>query len=598
MKSETIKRLIRLLVLCSAVTTVLLCPRFVYTQDKAAQTPTQDQPANATPEPQPAVPPLAAAPPAEPSSTAATATLDGTQTKAAPTILKGNKKAKNAISKKKLKKHQKVKYRDLNVVMGIRKEVYFDFPVSTTNPPFATNKNVFDIKLEKKEQNPKLEKDRVVLTARSEGVTDLWVYDDKDILKFVYNVTVTRQNLKRVLGFLKQEFKNIEGLKMYIREQLIVLDGEILLPEDIARIHQVITGFENVFKIQFKLNPSLYNIIAEKMEKEIGLPDVHVEVINQRFVIKGNVKSRDEFDYVSYKAALYLPKYFYIPAYGDPTNAGDLVAPAEEFRDQPIINYFLTIAIPETPINKVIKIVVYFVELAKGFQNDFGFTWAPSLDTTNSKMNLTYSTNSKDSSGNEIQPFVGTITGIINNFIPKLKDAVDHKRGRVIQSAAISVEDGGKEGGTIQKMTSYPYLITAPNSAPTTQFAKVGIGVGLTPTILGNKATSADINLGIKITVSQVVSMSTIGVPVSSENSVSTYVNMKSDETAAIGGIVNNISSRSYGNGGADDNIIINLSRSKSFQKDKSQFVVFITPTILKSTSEGSEDAKEKFRIR
>jgi pilus assembly protein CpaC len=507
------------------------------------------------------------------------------------------KDAKKAVTgKKKLTKHQKVKYRDINVVLGIRKEVYFDFPLGEVRNP--TDTSIYRFEKNLKAQNPKLEKDRIIITGLKSGMTDLWVYDNQDVLKYVYNVTVTAQNLRRILLFLKKEFRSIEGLKMYIREQLIVLDGEILLPEDIARIHQVITGFENVFKLQFKLNPSLFNIIAEKMEKEIGLPDVHVEVINQRFVIKGNVKSKEEFNYVSYKAALYLPKYFYVPSVGEPTGAGDLIAPAEEFRDQPIINYFLTITEPDPPVNRVIKITVFFVEIAKNFQNDFGFTWAPSVDTDNSKMTFSYNTDTSAATTATAQPFIGTVTGIIQNFIPKLKDAVSHDRGRVIQSAAITVED--TKPGTIEKSTQYPYLVTAPNSSPTTQFASVGIGMGLTPTILGNKETSNDLNLALNVKVQQVVSMTSgvTGVPITATNAVTTQVNMKSEETAAIGGIINNTSTRAYGNNGGDDNIIINLSRSKNFKKNKSQFVVFITPTILKTTSEGSEEVKERYRIR
>ncbi|MEI6080215.1 MAG: hypothetical protein WCQ53_06250 [bacterium] len=567
MKNKLFKSIGRSLTICVLFSAGLMFTLDSFAQDQAAQA----QPAaQGTPTP----------PAAQPDGKAA----------AKPTT------KKEATSKKKLKKHQKVKYRDLNVVLGIRKEVYFNFPLGNIRPP--TDLSIFRFEKNTKEQNPKQDRDRIVITGLKTGMTDLWVYDNQDVLRFVYNVTVTPQNLKRILGFLKREFRNIEGLKMYIREQLIVLDGEILLPEDIARIHQVITGFEGVFKIQFKLNPSLYNIIAEKMEKEIGLPDVHVEVINQRFIIKGNVKNKDEFNYVTYKAALYLPKYFYKPYVNDPTASGDLVPPAEDFLDQPIINYFLTINEVDPPIGRVIKIIVYFVEIAKGFENNFGFTWAPSMDTQNSKMTLTYS-NQAAAAGTSPQPFIGTITGIIDNFIPKIKDAVDHKRGRVIQSAAISVEDG--KSGTIQKTTSYPYLVTTgtgANTAITPTTADVGIGIGLTPTVLGNKETSLDINLGININVSQVVSMTNIGVPVTSKDSVSTFINMKSDETAAIGGVVNNTSSRSYGNNGTDDNIIINLSRSKSFQRNKSQFVVFITPTLLKTASEGSEDAKEKFRIR
>jgi pilus assembly protein CpaC len=506
------------------------------------------------------------------------------------------KQTKDPAGKKKLTKHQRVKYRDLNVVLGIRKEVYFDFPLGEVRNP--TDTSIYRFEKNLKAQNPKLERDRLVITGLKSGMTDLWVYDNQDILRYVYNVTVTAQNLRRILLFLKKEFRNVEGLKMYIREQLIVLDGEILLPEDIARIHQVITGFEGVFKIQYRLNPSLFNIIAEKMQKEIGLPDVQVDVINQRFVIKGNVKSKEEFNYVSYKAALYLPKYFYVPSVGEPTGAGDLIAPAEEFRDQPIINYFLTITEPDPPINRVIKVAVFFVEIAKNFQNDFGFTWAPSVDTTNSKMTFSYSTDQSSTATAATQPFVGTVTGIINNFIPKLKDAVSHDRGRVVQSAAITIEDG--QQGTIEKGTQFPYLVTAPNSSPTTSFAKVGIGMGLTPTILGNKETSNDLKLAISVKVDQVVSMTSgvTGVPITATNAVTTFVNMKSEETAAIGGIINNTSTRAYGNSGGDDNIIINLSRSKNFKKNKSQFVVFITPTILKTTSEGSEEVKERYRIR
>ena len=104
--------------------------------------------------------------------------------------------------------------------------------------------------------------------------------------------------------------------------------------------------------------------------------------------------------------------------------------------------------------------------------------------------------------------------------------------------------------------------------------------------------------MGVNIDVGQVVAINSMGVPISSKDKLTTYVNMKSGETAAIGGLINNSLSRNYGNQGGDANIIINLSRSKQFAKNKSQFVVFLTPTILKSTSEGSEEAKSKFRIR
>ncbi len=499
--------------------------------------------------------------------------------------------------KKKLKKRIKVKYRDINVVMGIRKELYLNFPVGTVR---TTNDNIYEWKLETKEENPNLEKDRIIFRGKTPGMTDLWVYDNQEVLRYVYNVTVTEKNLKRILGFLKREFKNVEGLKMYIREKRVVLDGEILLPEDIARIHQVIGGGDyttDVFKIQYRLSPTLFKVVAQKMQEEIGVPTVQVDVINQRFVLKGEVKSQEEYQDVVLRATLYLPKYFYTPKIGDPSDAGDMTMPAEGFRDKPIIDYFVKVIEPDKPINRVIKISVYFVEISKGFESQFGFSWAPSIDTDKSNATLTWSNPAaKDTNGNELSPLTTTITGIISGFIPKLQDAVLNNRGRVIQSAAITIEDG--KPGSIKKTTTYPYLVKTENSV-NTEKADVGIDMKLTPKILNDSQKSDDINLSIDIGVSQVIGkVEGTSYPITANNTIGTTINIKSDQTAAIGGIVQNNIYKAYGDGSKDENVIVSLSRSKSFTKGKSQFVVFITPTILSTASEGSDSVKEKFRVK
>ena len=499
--------------------------------------------------------------------------------------------------KKKIKKRIKVKYRDINVVMNVRKELYLNFPVGTIR---TTNDNFFEAKLETKAENPDLEKDRVVFKGKTPGITDLWVYDNQDVLRYVYNVTVTQNNLRRVLGFFRKEFKNIEGLKMYIREKRVVLDGEILLPEDIARIHQVIGNGDisgDMIKIQYRLSPTLFKVVAQKMQEEIGVPTVQVDVINQRFVLKGEVKSKEEYTDVVLRATLYLPKYFYTPKIGDPTDSGDMSMPAEGFRDKPIIEYFVKIIEPDQPINRVIKISVYFVEISKGFENAFGFRWAPSIDTTKSNATLTWSNPAtKDANGNELSPLTTTITGIISGFIPKLQNAITNNRGRVIQSAAITIEDG--KPGNIEKTTTYPYLVKTENSI-NTEKANVGIKIKLTPKILNDSQKSDDLNLDISMAVSQVVgSVAGTSYPITAENTIGTTINIKSDQTAAIGGIVQNSMSKAYGDGSKDENVIVSLSRSKDFQKGKSQFVVFITPTILNTASEGSDSVKEKFRVK
>jgi pilus assembly protein CpaC len=503
--------------------------------------------------------------------------------------------------KKKLKKKIKVKYRDINVVMGVRKELYLNFRIGKDTVRQPTSPNVFKFEVNTKEEDPNLQKDRIVFTGIAPGITDLWVYDTQDVLRYVFNVTVTEKNLRRIFLFLKREFRGIEGLKMYIREKRIYLDGEILLPEDIARIHQVIGGGDypsDVFKVQYRLSPTLFKVVAQKMQEEINVPTVQVEVVNQRFVLKGEVKSEEEYKDVVLKATLYLPKYFYTPLVGDPSGAGEMTMPAEGFRDKPIIDYFVKVIEPDKPIAKVVKISVYFVEIQKGFENDFGFSWAPSINTNNTNANLTWSSIPPDANNNNstLATTGVTITGIINNFIPKLMDAVSNNKGRVIQSAAITVED--TKTGKISKKTKYPYTVQTQNSL-TTQTADVGISVDLTPKIWNDAQKSEDLNLDVKINVGEVVgTASGTTIPIVSEDVIETLINIKSGDTAAIGGLVQNNLSKSYMDGSNDPNVIVSLSRSKTFIKGKSQFVVFITPQILGTASEGSDSVKEKFRVK
>jgi pilus assembly protein CpaC len=43
---------------------------------------------------------------------------------------------------------------------------------------------------------------------------------------------------------------------------------------------------------------------------------------------------------------------------------------------------------------------------------------------------------------------------------------------------------------------------------------------------------------------------------------------------------------------------LFNLTHSKGYTKNKSQYVIFVTPQIVESASEGTEDLKRNFRVR
>ena len=102
------------------------------------------------------------------------------------------------------------------------------------------------------------------------------------------------------------------------------------------------------------------------------------------------------------------------------------------FRDKPIIDYFVKVIEPDKPIAKVVKISDTLLRYKKGLRTILGLGWAPPINTNNTNANLTWSSIPPDANNNNstLATTGVTITGIINNFIPKLMDAVSNNKGR------------------------------------------------------------------------------------------------------------------------------------------------------------------------
>jgi pilus assembly protein CpaC len=85
---------------------------------------------------------------------------------------------------------------------------------------------------------------------------------------------------------------------------------------------------------------------------------------------------------------------------------------------------------------------------------------------------------------------------------------------------------------------------------------------------------------------------------------VETRLYIKSNESAAVAGVnssdvgtdFNADPSPGIFDAGTDP--LFKLIHSKDYTKKKSEFVIFVTPQIVESASEGTEDLKKNFRIR
>jgi pilus assembly protein CpaC len=132
---------------------------------------------------------------------------------------------------------------------------------------------------------------------------------------------------------------------------------------------------------------------------------------------------------------------------------------------------------------------------------------------------------------------------------------------------------------------------------PSTNFADVGITSIITPEILN--ARSDNVRLTMDFTMSNLLGLTDKG-PMISNSQMQTVLIVRSGQSAAVGGLISNQTSTDYNKlpRGASDNPIISLYASKSFQRNQSQFVLFVTPIIKSNASAGSEKIKKKMRLR
>jgi pilus assembly protein CpaC len=132
----------------------------------------------------------------------------------------------------------------------------------------------------------------------------------------------------------------------------------------------------------------------------------------------------------------------------------------------------------------------------------------------------------------------------------------------------------------------YPVLQTGSNSnAVTIVFKEFGIRLNFTPTVLGGDL----INLKVKPEVSSLdfanaLTVEGFRVPALSTRRTETEVELRDGQTFAIAGLMNNTLTSSMGKipGIGDIPILGLLFRSKAHQKNQTELVVMITPTIIK----------------
>ncbi len=410
-------------------------------------------------------------------------------------------------------------------------------------------------------------------------------YNNLPVYRFT--VDVRRTNLQDVARQIKYLLREIDGVKIEIVNHKVVVDGEILLPSDMERIHDVVRQFPGLAASLARLSPEAQVKIAQFIERAINDPQIHVKAVNGKYLLTGVAQSQKEKDRAVILAKTYVPDVVVDQAVADKK--------VQKRVSQVVIDLITVAKPPPAQPGKTIQVIVHYVELQKDYTKGFRFQWTPDLGQ-NSAINFT--TGQPTSSGTTTPGLTSVITGTITNLIPKLNWAKEHGHARDLESTSMIVEDGKQ--GEINDVTNVPYqsVTTGTGGAlQSTNFAKIGITTKVTPKIIGAESDSVELNL--QFTVSNLISNTQAG-PMFSTDTVNTEVVVQSGQSAAIGGLVRSTNNTAFNRepAGADPNPILSLYASKDFNSNQSQFVVFVTPVIKSSASSGSRRIIHRFQLR
>lgn len=393
-------------------------------------------------------------------------------------------------------------------------------------------------------------------------------------------IDIRGDDIEKTMRELQSLLGDIEGIEFKVVNNTILLDGYALLSKDLIRIAQVIKTFgPDKVKSLVSLSPLARKKIAEYISRDINNPEVNITAVGDFLKLEGQVNSVEEKNRIIRLVSLYMPDL--VIDNSPDTENYKIVGKKTGGKVEELIIDLITVKKDEErvePPPKMVQIVVHFVEFSERYGKSFNFAFNPSLRAVGdaAQRQPTSST-------------VNDIANLIDRLIPKLNWAKSHGYARILDTASVLTQD--KKNGSINRIITTTLYIPDQNGGtkPDPKEAKVTLDV--TPIIKSERSGLVELPIFVKI--SDVGSNQTIS------SDVKTTITVRDRQSAAFGGIIKKKTVNSYGNPKPTEaGPIITLNQAKEFDKNNSNFVVFVTPIIKASASAGVEQVKKKFRLK
>lgn len=416
---------------------------------------------------------------------------------------------------------------------------------------------------------------RITLFPKASGSTMLLVFDKDGKQRDAIALTVYPSDPEQLLQQVKQLLVDVEGISIKRLNEKIVIDGEVILPTDKQRIQKVVASSDRIVDLT-KMSSDTSRVIASKVQKDIGMDEVTVRSVRGQLILEGDVYSKDAKVKAEKIAGLYSDK---------------------------VINVLEVREVPRPPsLQPTIQVTAHFVEVSKNYAKNFNFRWNPIPRVGTS---LSYSVNPVTGSDN----FTGTVTGTADDLLPKLNYFRSLGVARILENPTVSVKSGDE--AVIESGTRLGFPVAQANGAVSLEFQNVGAHLKIRP-----YARGADIDMSIEMKISSLGAPDISGGVAIEQSTVETSQVVRSGESVVVGGILRHsnrqivdrppsvnqgTTPQSSNTSTANDPFplgsLFTLFKSNDLSKQRSQFMVFITPKILKYAKDANKELKDQFNL-
>ncbi len=435
---------------------------------------------------------------------------------------------------------------------------------------------------------------QIVFKPLKAGETTVTIRDNDGTIRLIFLARVTGSNLLRIKGEISNLLRDVEGLEIRIVGPKVVVEGEVLVPSDYGRLFAVIQ--DKVYQ-EFVINlailsPLAMQVLARKIQEDVVAfaPNVKTRVVNGMIFLEGTADSLDQAKRAASVASLYLPDL-------RPGNLLEKDLSVQRLAPRSLIqNFILVNPPPPKKQEKLVRVTVYFVELAKDYNKLFGFQWRPGFTQD---IQVSIGQAASGATGTSTGP---NLSGTLSSLLPKLYNAQAVGFARILKTGVIIVRSG--QPAKLVEQTEFPFAQAGANGQTTTATKGVGLTVAVTPTILGQ---SEDIEMSLELDQTNLTGRAPAAgaPPTTASHKINTKIYVKSNESAAVAGVTSSDIGTDFNKDPPDNGTfdagtspLFNFLHSKSFRKKKSQFVIFVTPQIIENASEGTEDLKKNFRVK